>query len=373
MRLLEGLGRRHSVVVACPSSGRLPSELRRRGVDWLPILPITASLRPHPVRTPRALIQISRAGIGASQIARRVRPDVIHANGLRAGLITAVTARLNQPPILVQVHDILPRTRFADAVRRTIIATADAVSAVSDKAAAAFNEGLQRPKAFRTHISIDHRRFDPLVLEAGRLRAERGIGDAPLLAQVAQITPWKGQHVAIEVLAQLREFERSAQLAIVGGVRFASERFDNEGYERQLHTLVNQLGVSDSVHFVGHREDVPEVMKTADLTLLPSTNEPFGTVALESMAVGTPPMVSADGGMSEFVEDGISGRVLPREAPGEWARAAQSLLDDRRALSRMGDEAIRAASRFTDERYAREIETVYQSMFEQQARRTRRR
>jgi glycosyltransferase involved in cell wall biosynthesis len=297
--------------------------------------------------------------MAATGIVRRVRPDVIHANGLRAGLIAAVPARLTAPPVLVQVHDVLPRSPLARAVRGAIGATADAISAVSEKAAARFNEGLSTPRAFCTHISIDHQRFDPRVVESTSIRSELGIADSPLLAQIAQITPWKGQHIAIEVLARLREQMTSAQLAIVGRVSFESARYDNLGYERELHLLADRLGVAGSVHFLGQRDDVPGLMKTSDLTLLPSTDEPFGTAALESMAMGTPPMVSADGGMSEFVEDRVSGRVLFRERLDEWAAAALELLNDRAALDRMGTEAMRAAAPFTDARYADEIESIY--------------
>jgi glycosyltransferase involved in cell wall biosynthesis len=312
MRLVETLGQRHEVIVACPGGGRLYDELLRRGVAWLALPATAASLRPHLVRTPTGVFQLLQAGMTATGIVRRVHPDVVHANGLRAGLIAAVPARLKAQPVLVQVHDVLPRNPLASAVRKTIVATADAVSAVSDKAAARFNEGLARPKAFPTHISIDHRRFDPDAADQSSLRVELGIGDAALLAQIAQITPWKGQDVAIEVLARLHKLEVRAHLAIVGGVSFASARYDNVGYESELHRLADRLGVAGSVHFLGPRDDVPGLMKTSDLTLLPSLDEPFGTAALESMAMGTPPIVSADGGMSEFVEDGVSGRVVAR-------------------------------------------------------------
>ncbi len=369
MRLVQTLARCHEVVVVCPQPGRLLDELRARGLSWLALPETAASLRPHPMRTPLGMLQLARAGLALESIVRRVRPDVIHANGLRAGLIAAPGARWRRSPTLVQVHDQLPHNVMGSTIRRTVSATADEVVGVSDKTASDFNFGLPVAKAHRIYISIDHERFDPTIAASSTLRAELSVGDAPLLAQVAQITPWKCQHTAIETLARLREIEPSAQLVLVGAVVFASERYDNQAYERELHDLARRLGVEGAVHFVGQREDVPEIMKTADLTLLPSADEPFGTAAVESMAMGTPTLVSDDGGMREFVEDGVSGCVLPTHDPVVWARTAADLLGDRHTLERMGAEGIRAARRFTDQQYAAQMEAAYERMRAARARR----
>jgi len=369
MRLVQTLASCHEVVVVCPQPGRLLDEVRARGLSWLALPETAASLRQHPVRTPLGMLQLARAGLALESIVRRVRPDVIHANGLRAGLIAAPGARWRRSPTLVQVHDQLPHNVMGSTIRRTVSATADEVVAVSDKTARDFNFGLPVSKAHHIYISIDHQRFDPTIAGSSTLRAELGVGDAPLLAQVAQITPWKRQHTAIEALARLREIEPSAQLVLVGAVVFASERYDNQAYEQELHDLVRRLGLEGAVHFVGQREDVPELMKTVDLTLLPSVNEPFGTVVVESMAAGTPALVSDDGGMPEFVDDGVSGRVLTTHDPIAWAHAAADLLGDRHALKRMGAEAIRAARRFTDRQYAAQMEAAYERMRAARARR----
>ncbi len=65
---------------------------------------------------------------------------------------------------------------------------------------------------------------------------------------------------------------------------------------------------------------------SCDLSLLPSWDEPFANVMLESMAMGTPLLVSSVGGGPELVEDGVTGRVLPPRQPEAWATAARELL-----------------------------------------------
>ena len=164
------------------------------------------------------------------------------------------------------------------------------------------------------------------------VRRRLGIpADAPLLGQVAQITPWKGQDTSIRALAQLRESGIHAHLLIVGQVTFSGRgvRYDNEGYLRELHRLVAELGLTGNVHFLGQRDDVPALLQEIDLSLLPSWDEPFANVMLESMAMGTPLLVSDVGGGPELVEDRVSGRLLAPKRPEVWAAAVSELLNDR--------------------------------------------
>ena len=81
---------------------------------------------------------------------------------------------------------------------------------------------------------------------------------------------------------------------------------------------------------------MPEILQELDLSLLPSWDEPFANVMLESMSMRTPLLVSEVGGGPELVEDGVSGRLLPPKRPQAWASAIADLLTDREALGRMG-------------------------------------
>jgi glycosyltransferase involved in cell wall biosynthesis len=113
------------------------------------------------------------------------------------------------------------------------------------------------------------------------------------------------------------------------------------------------------VHFLGHREDVPEILGALDLTLLPSWDEPFAYGVLESLAMGTPILVTEVGGGPEVVEDGVTGRLLPPKRPDLWAAAARELLEDPRSLRRMGERGPEAVARFRDDTHAREMLAVY--------------
>jgi glycosyltransferase involved in cell wall biosynthesis len=361
LRLLEGLSGSVESAVACPPEGPLADAVDARGIQRFAIPGTDVSFRLHPVTTTRGMAALGHSIVTLGRLARRWRADIIHANGVRAGLLSVPVARLGGPATVVQVHDQLPQGRLGRAVRE-VLARADAVIAVSRATSASFNEGLRRPVAETVYISIDAERF-ARARDDGTVRAQLGIpAGVPLLGEVAQITPWKGQLEAIEALALIRRELPGAQLLLVGHVAFsgAGVRYDNHAYLGRLHERVAELGLGDAVHFFGRREDVPDILSTLDLMLLPSWGEPFGTAALEAMAAGTVPLVGADGGAAEYVEDGVTGRALAPRDPPAWAEAAVELLQDRDRRLRMGERAREVAGRFTDAAYAAACLEVYE-------------
>jgi glycosyltransferase involved in cell wall biosynthesis len=363
MRLIAGLRDGHELCVACPSGGRLSDAVDRAGVERAPLPAVEASLRLHPVQTPVGLGQLAAGGVALARAARRFRADVVHANSPRAGILAAVARRLGGPPFVVRAHEHLPLTGVGGAVRSLLVRRARAIVAVSDYTARRLNEGLARPAATRVYNSIDLGRFDPKRIRPAALReALRLDPNARLLGQVAQITPWKGQDTAVRALAELRRRGHDAHLLLVGQVVFGGKgvRYDNHAYRRSLDRLIDDLAVSGAVHFLGQREDVPELLSAMDVSLLPSWEEPFGLAAVESMAVGTPPLVSEVGAGPELVKDRVNGRVLPPKRPEVWADAADEVLTDAALLGRLGERGPATAAAFSDDVHARGMLAIYE-------------
>lgn len=363
MRVVAGLGDSHDVAIACPADGRLAKEVDRAGVERLAVPEVNASLRPHPLHTPRGLGQLAQGGMALARAAQSFGADVIHANTPRAGIMAAIALSRGAPPFVVRAHEHVPPTTMGRAVRALLIRTASSVVAVSDYTADRFNEGLPRPVAVRVYNSIDHARFDPARVTPAGLREELGLAsEVALIGQVAQITEWKGHDTSIRALAELRRAGLDVHLLLVGQIAFGAKgvRFDNHAFMNSLERLVDELSVRDAVHFLGQRPDVPEIMRALDLSLLPSWEEPFGLVNVESMALGTPPLVSAAGAGPELVDEGLSGRCLPPKQPQVWAAAMAELLSDRSQLGRLAARGPAAAGRFRDELHAGEMLAIYE-------------
>jgi L-malate glycosyltransferase len=363
MRLISGIRHRHHVAVACPPGGQLADMLDDAAVQHIPVPAFEASLRLDPVQTPLNAARLAAGGVALARAARRFEADLLHANTPRAGLMGAIARRLGGPPLIVRAHEHLPLTPMGRGVRLALARSANVILTVSKETERRFNHGLDQPVASHVYNSYDRERFDPERVAAAGIREELGIGrDAALLGHVAQITPWKGQDTSIRALAQVRRSGVDAHLLIVGGIAFSGKgvRYDNHGYLRGLERLVDELALSDRVHFLGQRADVPGILKALDLSLLPSWDEPFANVMLESMAMTTPLLVSNVGGGPELVEDGVTGRTLPPKRPELWAAAVRELLDDPPRLARMGILASEATGRFSDKAHARDMLDVYE-------------
>ena len=369
LRLVATVRRHHHVAVACPETGPLADLLDDAAVQHVPIPAFEASLRLDPVQTPLNLTRLGIGGVALKRAAKRFDADLLHANTPRAGLMGALANRLGGPPLVVRAHEHLPLdTVVGRSVRSVLGRSANAILTVSQEVERRINDGLPQPVATHVYNSFDRERFNPDRVAPAAVREELGIPtDAPLLGHVAQITPWKAQDTSIRALAKLRESGVEAHLLIVGNVAFAGKgvRYDNNAYLQDLHRLVAELGLGDSVHFLGQRGDVPGILRELDLSLLPSWDEPFANVMLESMAMQTPLMVSSVGGGPELVEDRVTGRVLPPRQPDAWASAARELLDDRQRLAKMGLRAREATAKFSDDLHARDMLDIYERVLGQ--------
>jgi len=107
--------------------------------------------------------------------------------------------------------------------------------------------------------------------------------------------------------------------------------------------LARELGVADRVRALGQSENLEDLLAMADLTLLPSRHESFGLVALESMACGTPVIVTGNGGAGEFVEHGINSYLCDPDDLESIAAPAVRLLTDERHYRSVAEDGLRAA------------------------------
>jgi glycosyltransferase involved in cell wall biosynthesis len=362
--LLDALAQRVEPLLATPD-GRLQELAREHGIATTPLTGTAGSLRLHPLHTPRALAEIT---LTARQVRRAVTTagsQLVHANSIRAGIVLAL-ARLRNTPTIVHVRDCLPPGRVSDATLRLLGATATTVVANSRYTADSVLAAAPRARVEVVHNAVDLARFDPSRIDRAAVRARLGValatGRRPLLGVVAQVTPWKGQQTAIEALALLREQGVDADLLLVGSAKFvaASTRFANEEYVAYLRALVASSGLEDRVHWLGEREDVPEIMGALDVLLLPSWEEPFGRAVVEAMAMRVPVVATSVGGPREIIDDGHEGRLVAPRDPQAWAAAIRAVLDAPQGGAAMGRAGrVRVERDFTFEQQARAMIEVY--------------
>jgi glycosyltransferase involved in cell wall biosynthesis len=361
--LLSALPASVTATAACPE-GALALALRRLHVTVNTIPAINGSLHLHLWHTARGLAALTRAALVIRRLALDTRADLVHANSIRAGLAAGLAARLGGPPAIVEVQDCLPMTRPAMISRGFLGRSAAMIFANSGYTAANFTAGGS-PAAVRVvHRAIDLKRFDANRFGRDQVRERLGLNrSANLLGLVAQITPWKGQEEAIRALASLRR-RRPAELLIVGEAKSwgGHARYDTLAYRNLLWRTVQELGLEGAVHFLGERQDIPEILRALDLLLVPSWEEPFGTVALEAMAMETPVVASDTGGLVEIVRHGEDGLLVPPRQPERWAEAIDWLIGQPELRAEMGRSGRRRVEAdFGGQRLVNEVMAGYEA------------
>ena len=274
------------------------------------------------------------------------RSEVVYANSQKAFVAVALAAFLTRRPLLWHLHDILDGAHFSGPIRKVAITLsnrfAHGVIANSIATADAYRKAGGRSPVTVIHNGIDSAKFDPgkRTQYRAELASAIGSGSSPIIGLFGRLAAWKGQHVAIEALTQMP----GVHLVLVGGALF-----DETPYENDLRAQVAAANLTDRVHFLGFRQDIPELMGGVDVAIHCSTApEPFGRVIVEAMMAGTPVIASAAGGALEIVDDGETGLLVPSDAPELLATALRKLFDDPAGAQRMATQALgMATSRFS--------------------------
>jgi glycosyltransferase involved in cell wall biosynthesis len=258
------------------------------------------------------------------------RPDVVHAHVFEAAPPALVLGRLSGAKVAITEHYTgFGRglvTGYDRLLARTSFRQADVVGAVSDELAGRLRELAPGARIEVVPNTVNTDVFHP----PPRPRAN---GTPARLLNVADLAEKKGQRVLLEALAQLPD----ATLEIAG-----------EGPERgPLERLARELGIADRVTLLGAQPAgrIAELMRRADLFVLPSFHENLPVVLIEAQASGLPAVATSVGGVPELV-DAAAGAVVD---PGDHAALAEAIRTVLAARDRHDPAALaaRAADRFS--------------------------
>ena len=289
-----------------------------------------------------------------------IKPDLIHANSIRAGLVaTAATLGLGTR-VVWHLHDLLPRHPLSSVIRAfAFLSRRSQMIAVSQAVADVFI-GVFFPlkKRVRTILNgIELEKFQPSPTAREEIRQELQLGETELvIGIVGQLTPRKGQLSLIRAFAEVLTQIPRATLLIVGSPLFNRD----EEYAALLTKTAQELGLTERVRFTGPRSDVAAVMQALDLVVVNSTAEPFTLVALEAMACGTPILAAISGGVPELIDHGKNGWLIPQGDDRALTNAIVHLgghPDIRHAMSEQGKRHM--AAHFSAERYLDELQAFY--------------
>jgi glycosyltransferase involved in cell wall biosynthesis len=286
---------------------------------------------------------------------RRNRPDVVHALRWTGGL-TALSATRGLDVPVVQSFGSLAlseggqnsgpeRRRMEAAIGRSATAV---LAASADEAADLVRMGVTRRSVTIVPMGIDAARFTPEGPAAPR-------GELRRIIMVGDLAEHMG--TAVRALTRLP----GAELLIVGGPD--KDTLGGNDEYLALTKLGKTLGVDDRVTFAGHvgYDELPAMLRSADLMVATATHEPDGMAVLAAMACGLPVVACAtSGALSDIIIDGTTGLLVPEGRPAQLADRIRKLLAHPMLLSGMTVAAVdRAQSRFAWDRIAAEALTAY--------------
>ncbi|HYH59396.1 MAG TPA: glycosyltransferase family 4 protein [Thermoleophilaceae bacterium] len=312
--------------LAVPAEGGLARAARNADipVDVLPIGPLRRG------GWPRAVLAWPRA----RRLVGRERPDVVWLNGV---VPQRLVPALGDSPCLLHLHDLVEHRpliwRSARFWRTVRLAACDS-DAVA-RAAAAHGAPAERLRTVRV----------PIDTPDAAARPEWADG-RPVVGFVGRIEPRKGVLDLLVAAAALAERVPDVRVVIVRGPDVDPDR----DYESRVRAAADALG--DRVVTIGPVEGAARLMPWFDVLCVPSLREPFGTVAAEALAAGTPAVVTDSGGMPEYVTAGRSGEVVPPGDPEALAAALERVLA---RADEMADAARADAARFATPGVAREM------------------
>jgi glycosyltransferase involved in cell wall biosynthesis len=375
-------------VVVCPEQGPLANMVAelRVPVETLAGLDARYTWRAdHLLRYLKSFLQVIR------QIRQKVisiKPDLIHANSIRAGLVATAATFGMGTPVVWHVHDLLPRHPLSTAIRAfAFLSPRTTLIAVSQAAANKFSGAFLPWKNRVTVIlnAIDLAKFHPNKTARQEIRDEllsgheypsasgtaaellaRGPRSAPpgiphaefVIGIVGRLAPEKGQLELLHAFAQVLKESPQAMLVMVGAPLFNR---DHE-YLQLLKQTAVELGIAERVRMPGARKDVAAIMQALDLLVINSVVEAFCLVALEAMACGTPILATVSGGIPELIEHGKNGWLLPRRDEQTLAAAILDLSRQPALCARLAEQGKKHIdSRFCADRYVSELQTFYRS------------
>ncbi len=290
---------------------------------------------------------------------RRLRPVLLQTFLFHANLAGRIAARLAGVPIVVGGIRVAEKRsrwyarldRWTEGLVTTQVCVSQGVRQFADQ-----TMGLHSEKLLVIPNGVEVSRF----AEATPLpRSTWGLTEGSrIVLTVGRLDPQKGLLDLLQAARLLHDSSPDLHWLIVG-----------EGPQRsQLEQQISATGLQQCVHLLGRREDVPCLMKTADLFVLASHWEGMPNVVLEAMAAGLPVLSTQVEGVAELVEAGNTGVVVPIGDPQAICLAIQSLLNDPNHARTMAQRAFHKVSHeYAWDRVADAYAALYRNLISQRS------
>lgn len=291
------------------------------------------------------------------ELTRDVRTDVVHCHDWMTYEAGIRAADHHDKPMVAHVHatefdrtDFHPNPWIADRERNGLL-RANRVIAVSryTKGLLTKHYGIPEGKIHVVHNGHEHRELHGHTA----LFSRHGEARAPVIMFLGRLTVQKNPWQFLEVAKRIHDIRPDARFVMAGdGPMFG-----------QLVDRAHALGLGDTVAFTGKvsNREAQALFRRADCFVMPSLSEPFGLVALEAIAHGTPVVLSRQSGASEVIEHGFTVDFWDTD---KMADCIMTILREHPLATQLRAEAPRVLSRLTWQNQARNVISIYKNMIQ---------
>ena len=317
--------RNHEVWVVLSEDGPLVKKLASAGAT---VLMVRLGILRRKYFNPRGIINriatLLRARKQLQELIRKEKIELVYSNttGVLAGAFAARNCGVRH---IWHVHEIIENPFWLKQLLGHLMNRyAVGIIAVSEAVKQSWESVLPAERITVIQNGID---YSPYLEHEHTLTKELQLPTAAIvIGMVGRVHYWKGQSYFLKLAGQLHQKHPSLHFLLAGDAY--------PGYEylyQEMQTQIETLQLSDVVHNLGFREDIPAVMQTIDLLLLPSQQpDPFPTVILEAMASAKPVIATQFGGAVEMIDAGITGDLMPADQVDTAVSVIESWLDKNR-------------------------------------------
>lgn len=351
-------------VASLKKEGPLVEEYVKQGIV-IREFPITS------LYSPAAIIQMVRF----STHLRNSRIKIMHAYNFYSLVFAIPAAKLAGVPVIIaSIRDRgVYLTKKQKVLQKMVCRLADRILVNAESIRDwLLEQGYQENKIIVIKNGIDLGRYeasrDIENYADANIRRDYGIPEnAPLVVMIARLNRQKGVLDIIRAAARVKCEHPHAKFLIIGKPSQDSLRTGQSGIsdQQQWLNLRDELQLGGILFFCGHRNDIPQILSQASVSVLPSHSEGLSNTLLESMAAGVPIVATCVGGTPELLDDGVDGILVPPHSPEHLARGISRILNSTVLALRLSQAArIRAREDFSLDVMVKETKKVYASQLE---------
>lgn len=321
LRELEGLDpARFRGLLLCQPGSRLGRVTEERNIP-------TIWLKMRSAYDPVAFVKIL-------QLLKRERVDIVHAHSSRDAWLAGAAGRLLGVPVFRTRHLL---TRIGG--RYVYTHLTDRVITVSEGVRQyLISRGVPGDKITSVPTGINLKRFDAGRTDLADMRARFGIPrETYVIGIIAVLRRAKGHRFLLQAVKQLAPEFPQIKLLIAG----------TGPQEQNIRNLIKELSLEDHVMMLGHQDDIPSLLKTLDVFVLPAQEEALGTALIEATAMGVPVIATKIGGIPEVL--GEAGLLFVSEDVDALVKHLRTLIRSPELAARMREQGKARARELYDE------------------------